>query len=161
MDLFENTVLCKNCGKKMKPVEFEKEGFRIRALRCPSCSNQILHPVDVEEYKRFKELRGRQFHVKLRLVGNSYTVSIPREIVNFMKESEQEMPDVHEIRKVMHETMARQMQEMQNFVTLAMEQSNKLSLLFNQPEQEDEDRHGDHIAKKFSKIGGIRIKKSE
>jgi len=156
MDLFENTVLCKNCGKKMKPAFLEKEGFRIRALRCPSCSNQILHPADVEEYRKFKELRGRHFQVKLRLVGNSYTVSIPREIVNFMKE-ENEAEDIH---TKMREHMAKQMQDMQQFVTLAMEEANKLSLMFNdesteniKTEKKEEDRP------KFHKIGGIKIKK--
>jgi DNA-directed RNA polymerase subunit RPC12/RpoP len=127
MDLFENTVLCKNCGKKMKPAYLEKEGFRIRALKCPSCSNQILHPQDVEEYKKFNSLRNRQFQVKLRLVGNSYTVSIPREIVNFMRE-EEEPENVH---KKMQDHMHKQIQVMEQMVTLAMEEANKIGLSFN------------------------------
>ena len=121
MDLFENTVLCKDCGKKMRRAFVEKDGFRIRALQCPSCSNKILHPSDVEEYNKFNSLKNRQFHVKLRLVGNSYTVSIPREIVNFMQEAEQEM---NSMRRKMHE-------EMQRMVTLAMEDSNRIALSFN------------------------------
>ena len=146
----------------MKAVTLDKEGFRIRALRCPSCSNQILHPVDVEEYRKFKELRGRHFQVKLRLVGNSYTVSIPREIVNFMKEENEEENKAEDIHKKISEHMAKQMQEMQQFVTLAMEEANKLSLMFSDEEEniksekEDETEH----KPKFHKIGGIKIKKS-
>ena len=127
MDLFENTVLCKDCGKKMKPCFVEKEGFKIRALQCPSCSNKILHPSDIEEFNRFNSLRNRQFHVKLRMVGNSYTVSIPREIVNFMREEEQES----NIHQKMQEHMHKQMQAMEQMVTLAMEEANKIGLSFN------------------------------
>ena len=127
MDLFENTVLCKDCGKKMKPCFVEKEGFKIRALQCPSCSNKILHPSDVEEFNRFSSLRNRQFHVKLRMVGNSYTVSIPREIVNFMREEEQE----NNVHQNMQEHMHKQMQAMEQMVTLAMEEANKIGLSFN------------------------------
>jgi DNA-directed RNA polymerase subunit RPC12/RpoP len=126
MDLFENIVLCKNCGKKMKPSFVEKEGFRIRALICPSCSNKILHPTDIEEFNKFNSLKHRQFQVKLRLVGNSYTVSIPREIVNFMREEEPES-----IHKKMQDHMHKQMQVMEQMVTMAMEEANKIGLSFN------------------------------
>jgi len=164
MDLFENTVLCKNCGKKMKPATLIKEGFRMRALKCPSCSNIIVHPVDVEEYNKFKQLRGRQFQVKLRLVGNSYTVSIPREIVNFMQEEEDDKK-VENIHQTMQEHMKKQMEEMQKFVTLALKESNMISLMFNQNQEQDHP-HENREAKKlkstrFSKIGGIKIKQEE
>ena len=127
MDLFENIVLCKNCGKKMKPAFVEKEGFRIRALICPSCSNKILHPVDLEEFNKFNSLKNRQFQVKLRLVGNSYTVSIPREIVNFMREEEHDENIHNKIQDHMH----KQMQVMEQMVTMAMEEANKIGLSFN------------------------------
>jgi hypothetical protein len=164
MDLFENTVLCKNCGKKMKPAELEKEGFRMRALKCPSCSNIIIHPIDLEEFNKFKQLRGRQFQVKLRLVGNSYTVSIPREIVNFMQEEEQEDKEVKNIHQTMQEHMKKQMEEMQKFVTLALRESNMISLMFNNPSQEPEKDAGENKklkTQRFSKIGGIKIKQGE
>ncbi|MEM2956354.1 MAG: hypothetical protein QW041_02160 [Candidatus Pacearchaeota archaeon] len=128
MDLFENIVLCKDCGKKMKPDFVEKEGFKIRALKCPSCSNKILHPSDLNEYNKFNSLKNRQFHVKLRLVGNSYTVSIPREIVNFIKNDETE-----NIHQKMQEHVKKQMRAMEKMVTLAMEEANKIALSFNTP----------------------------
>jgi DNA-directed RNA polymerase subunit RPC12/RpoP len=158
MDLFDNTVLCKNCGKKMKPVQVIKEGFRMRALKCPSCSNLILHPADLDEFNRFKQLRGRQFQVKLRIVGNSYTVSIPRELVNFMKEEETEARPEKNIHQTMQEHMKKQMQEMEQFVTLAMEQSNKIGLMFNLPEEEKLEKKEN---KRFTKVGGIKIKQEE
>ena len=151
MDLFENIVLCKNCGKKMKPSFVEKEGFKIRALICPSCSNKILHPTDLEEFNKFNSLKNRQFQVKLRLVGNSYTVSIPREIVNFMREEEQEK----NIHQKMQEHMHKQMQVMEQMVTLAMEEANKIGLSFNTEPQEEEK------PKKAIKIIKIRRRQEE
>ena len=110
----------------MKPSFVEKEGFKIRALICPSCSNKILHPTDIEEFNKFNSLKNRHFQVKLRLVGNSYTVSIPREIVNFMREEEPES-----IHKKMQDHMHKQMQVMEQMVTMAMEEANKIGLSFN------------------------------
>jgi phage FluMu protein Com len=93
-DLFENTILCKNCNKKMQPATIEKNSFHIRAVKCPNCRNQILHPEDLKEYDDFQNLKKKQFKVKLRFIGNSYAVSIPREIVNFMNEQEKKMNEM-------------------------------------------------------------------
>ena len=122
-DLFDNVILCKDCGKKMKKAILNKNGFHIRMLQCPRCSKRIYHPGDVEEYKKFSALKNKPFSVKLRMVGNSYTVSIPREIVEFFNEAE--------------EHMQRQMKEIHKMVTLALEDANRLSLMFN-PEKTEE-----------------------
>jgi hypothetical protein len=65
-----------------------------RALVCPKCSEKIIHPADEQEYNRFVDLKNKEFRVKMRLVGNSYTVSIPKEIVSFMREQEEAMNDM-------------------------------------------------------------------
>lgn len=93
-DLFDNTVLCKDCGKKMLPVTIIKNGFRMRALRCIPCSNEIIHPQDLKEYSDFQDLKKKNFRVKLRFVGNSYAVSIPREIIDFMNEQDNKMNEM-------------------------------------------------------------------
>lgn len=90
MDIFDNTILCKNCNKKMKKAEVERNGFKLRALIC-DCGNKIIHPQDLKEYEDFLDLRKKKFKVKLRYVGNSYAVSIPREIIDFMNEQEKQM----------------------------------------------------------------------
>lgn len=108
-DLFDNTILCRDCNAKMNKVEVERNGFILRALQCPKCSNKIYHPADVEEYKRFTALRNKVFKVKLRIVGNSYAVSIPKEIVDFIHEQEKIMDDM---------------------VRLCFEEAGKLSLMF-------------------------------
>ena len=94
MDIFENTILCKNCNKKMLASEIEKNGFHLRTLVCDKCGNKIIHPQDLKEYEDFINLKKKDFHVKLRFVGNSYAVSIPKEIIDFMHEQEKKMKDM-------------------------------------------------------------------
>ena len=93
-DIFDNTILCKNCNKKMGKSLIDRNGFRLRILKCSDCRNQILHPEDLKEYESFQNLKKKNFRVKLRYVGNSYAVSIPREIINFMNEQEKEMDEM-------------------------------------------------------------------
>jgi hypothetical protein len=90
-DIFDNPILCKKCNVKMKKVKITKNGFLLRAMMCPKCHAKIIHPVDEQEYIKFINLKNKTFHVKMRLVGNSYAVSIPKEIVLFMREQEKIM----------------------------------------------------------------------
>ena len=101
----------------MENGRFLKNGFSFRAVRCPKCHNKIIHPEDKQEYQRYLNLRSKTFGVKLRMVGNSYTVSIPREIVNFINEQN----------KVINE-----------MVRLSLDQMGKLSLCFDNLEKKNE-----------------------
>lgn len=92
--LFENRVLCKDCDREMNKTFIRKNGFKLRALKCPDCDNCTIHPEDKIEYNKYKKLKKKTFKVKLRLVGNSYAVSIPKEIVRFMKEQEEMVDDM-------------------------------------------------------------------
>jgi hypothetical protein len=116
MDIFDNTILCKNCKKEMKQILVSKNGFNLRALRCPKCNETLVHPSDMHEYEEFMRLKNKEFEVKMRMVGNSYAVSIPREIVDFMKEQEKMINDM---------------------VRLSFEEAGRISLMFNTPEAED------------------------
>ena len=93
-DIFDNTILCGNCNIKMKKVEVVKNRFILRAVICPRCNGKIIHPADEQEYNRFINLKNKEFRVKMRLVGNSYAVSIPKEIVSFIREQEKIMGDM-------------------------------------------------------------------
>lgn len=93
-DIFQNTILCKNCSKKMEPTKVNKNGFHLRALECKKCSNKIIHPQDLKEYEDFQNLKRKNYKVKLRFVGNSYAVSIPKEIIAFMNEQENKMKEM-------------------------------------------------------------------
>lgn len=93
-DIFDNTILCRKCNTKMQKAKIVKNGFLFRAVICPKCNEKIIHPADEQEYHKFINLKNKEFHVKMRLVGNSYAVSIPKEIVSFMKEQEKIMDDM-------------------------------------------------------------------
>ncbi len=90
-DIFQQTILCKDCKKEMNLIGLEKNGFHLRAIECPKCGSKIIHPSDLKEYEDFQSLKKKHFKVKLRFVGNSYAVSIPKEIINFMNEQETRM----------------------------------------------------------------------
>ena len=112
-DIFDNPILCKKCNTKMKKGNLVKNGFLLRAMVCPNtkCNEKIIHPVDTQEYNKFINLKNKEFRVKMRLVGNSYTVSIPKEIVSFIREQEKIMDDM---------------------VKLCFEQAGRLSLNFGE-----------------------------
>lgn len=95
-DIFDNKILCKECGKQMDKKKISKKGFTIRAMVCPNpkCDSKIIHPIDKQEYEKYIDLRNKEFKVKMRLVGNSYAVSIPKEIVSFMNEQRKMMDEM-------------------------------------------------------------------
>ncbi|MCX6749538.1 MAG: hypothetical protein NTW17_02210 [Candidatus Pacearchaeota archaeon] len=93
-DIFDNSILCRNCNTPMQKVKIAKSGFLLRAVVCQKCGSKIIHPADEQEFSRFANLRNKEFHVKMRLVGNSYAVSIPKEIVSFIREQEKIMDDM-------------------------------------------------------------------
>jgi len=94
-----------------------RNGFNLRIKKCPSCANVVVHPEDKTEYENFMRLKKKEFEVKMRMVGNSYAVSIPREIVDFMKEQENMI---------------------NNMVKLSFQDFGRLNLMFNTGNGEDE-----------------------
>jgi len=136
-DIFDNEILCKNCHKTMKPLLVTKNGFNLRVLKCAKCGALIVHPADKAEYENFMKLKNKEFEVKMRMVGNSYSVSIPREIVDFMHDQENMMD---------------------NMVKMCFHDANKLSLMFNTPSQNmAEDSEGNKIDSRVVKAREIRV----
>ena len=93
-DIFEQKVLCDKCNVVMHRIDIIKNGFRMRVLQCARCGQKIIHPADMQEYNNFMSLKNKVFKVKMRIVGNSYAESIPKEIVNFMREQDRIMDDM-------------------------------------------------------------------
>ncbi|MSS74485.1 hypothetical protein EXS72_02485 [Candidatus Pacearchaeota archaeon] len=93
-DIFNETIFCKECNSEMKQVIVNKQGFELRAVQCLKCKKQIVHPADINGLEDFKNLKGKTYNVKLRMVGNSHAVSIPKEIVEFMRHQEKMMDDM-------------------------------------------------------------------
>ncbi|MEI6731070.1 MAG: hypothetical protein WCK90_00160 [archaeon] len=153
-DIFDATILCKKCNVKMKPGIVNRGGFELRAVVCSKCGDKIIHPADLNSSEQMKDLKDKRFEVKLRTVGNSHAISIPKEIVDFMTER--------------HRDMKQQMDEM---VSLAFEDFDTLRLSFGEDmfdEDEDEERNErkDNVQEtreEFSspdgRIKGFRIKR--
>lgn len=112
-DIFDAKIMCKKCNLQMKPLIVNKNGFELRAVECPSCHDKIIHPADFNCMNEYKDLKGKTFNVKLRVVGNSHAVTIPNEIVDFMEH--------------MHKQMRKNMDEM---VRLSFEDFGKISMRF-------------------------------
>jgi len=119
MDIFDNTILCSKCDERMKPVLITKNGFNLRTVKCENCGKSIIHPEDKKEYEEFIRLKQKEYNVKMRMVGNSYAVSIPREIVDFMQEQESLM---------------------NNMVKLCFEEAGRISLDFDSGSEQQKSR---------------------
>jgi hypothetical protein len=108
-DIFNANMLCDKCNIKTDKKIAIKEGFKLRFFECPQCKEKWYHPTDMKEYQEFKALRQRHFDVKLRMVGNSFSVTIPREIIEFEEKFEKEI---------------------NNMMRLSLEEPGKLSIRF-------------------------------
>ncbi|MBU2612441.1 MAG: hypothetical protein KKB62_01845 [Nanoarchaeota archaeon] len=115
-DIFEYDIICDKCGEKMENSLMSRNGFNLRIKKCNSCGDVIVHPEDRAEYDNFVRLKKKEYEVKMRMVGNSYSVSIPREIVDFMKDQENMV---------------------NNMVRLSFQDFGRLSLMFNTGEAEN------------------------
>jgi transposase-like protein len=102
-DIFDATVLCDQCNQKTEKKIVIEDGFQMRSWGCLRCQKTWQHPGDVQEYQNFKQLKNKTFQVKLRYVGNSYTVSIPREIIDFEEDALKEFAKMDKILKMMLE----------------------------------------------------------
>lgn len=112
-DIFDATILCKQCTQPMQQTIVEKNGLELRAVQCGQCGDVIIHPADMNNMQNFNNLRGKTFNVKLRIVGNSHAISIPKEIITFMNEQ--------------HKHMSKRMDDM---VRLCFEDFDRLSVRF-------------------------------
>ena len=135
VDIFNETISCKECKMEMKHIIANKNGFELRAIQCPKCRKQIIHPADINGLENFKNLKGKTYNVKLRVVGNSHAISIPKEIVEFMHQQERMMDDM---------------------VRLCFEDMHRLSLQFgSENDEDDEDLNQKIDAPPRTKVRGL------
>lgn len=100
----------------MEKTIVNKNGLELRAVSCKPCNQSIIHPADLNNMENFKNLKDKTYNVKLRIVGNSHAISIPKEIVEFIQHQE----------KIMD-----------NMVKLCFEDMHKLSLRFGDRVREE------------------------
>lgn len=118
----------------MKSILISKNGFNLRAVKCEKCGELIIHPADKQEYEEFVRLKNKEYEVKMRMVGNSYAVSIPREIVSFMQDQDNMV---------------------NNMVKLCFSEPGKISMLFNTPEANENQRTVSSKEVKIMKNGKV------
>src|SRR3989344_2921056 len=90
-DIFDAKLSCKECNVEMQPISLIRGGFTLRARQCPKCKDKIVHPADLNHMEHYNNLKRKTFSVKLRVVGNSHAISIPKEIVDFINDGNQRM----------------------------------------------------------------------
>ena len=122
-DIFDTTIVCRKCNVPMEQTIVEKQGCELRAVVCSQCKDKIIHPADLNALTQFNDLKGKTFQVKLRMVGNSHAISIPKEIVEFMNDM-----------NTMHKQHKKQMDDM---VRLCFEDMRSLSLRFGGENEEE------------------------
>lgn len=122
-DIFDAKIVCKKCGREMRPKVVEREGLQLRAVECLKCKDKIVHPADMNCLNKFHDMKDKTFNVKLRVVGNSHAISIPKEIV--------------ELQRQMHERHKNISREMEDMVKLAFEDFGRLRVTFWEDENED------------------------
>jgi len=126
----------------MKPTIVHKDGLELRAIECPKCKDKIIHPADLNSMAHFKNLKDKTFEVKLRMVGNSHAISIPKEIVEFMNERHREMKS-----------------SMDEMVKLCFDDFNKLSVIFDDFDSEDFGRNRFNDDAEDKRINSIRVRR--
>ena len=105
-------IVCNECKSQTKQRAEIRKGFQLRYHECPQCTERFYNPLDLKQYQEFQKLKQREFQVKLRMVGNSFSVTIPKEIIEFENKFE-------EIEK-----------EMNQMMRLCLEEPGKVSLRF-------------------------------
>jgi hypothetical protein len=120
-DIFDAKILCKHCNEEMLPTEIIKRGFHLRAIQCPKCEERIVHPTDLHKFESFNNLKQKTYSVKLRVVGNSHAVSIPKEIIDFINGANKSM-DNH----------------VNDMVKLCLEDFGRISLSFKDQMEKDQ-----------------------
>lgn len=67
------------CGGTMKPKTFNVEGFEVRGWQCQKC-NRIDYSDDINVALTIKKFKKTGATLKLRKVGDTVVITIPKEI---------------------------------------------------------------------------------
>ncbi|MEK6908882.1 MAG: hypothetical protein AABX23_02420 [Nanoarchaeota archaeon] len=125
----------------MEKTIVTKNGLELRAVVCKNCKDQIIHPADLNSMQNFNSLKDKTYNVKLRVIGNSHAISIPKEIVEFIQHQKNLEFGFLDARSVSKEdsfkTLQNQEKMMDNMVRLCFEDMHKLSLRFGQEREEN------------------------
>lgn len=79
---FEDLKLKCECGGDMEKITTDWKGIEVRGWRCKKCNEEIINPKDAQRALEIERARKKNLlTVKLRRVGKSKVVTIPRPII--------------------------------------------------------------------------------
>ncbi|HLC63537.1 MAG TPA: hypothetical protein VJJ21_04430 [Candidatus Nanoarchaeia archaeon] len=79
---FENLQLKCECKGNMNPIKTDWKGISVRGWKCKKCHEELIHPIDAQKALEIERARmNDELTVKLRKVGKSNVVTIPRLIM--------------------------------------------------------------------------------
>lgn len=73
-----------SCGKIAKHTYTNIEGYRVKAWKCKTCGEEYLDSADAEFLLLLKKMKKKPLTAKVGVLGGSYIIRIPKEIVEFM-----------------------------------------------------------------------------
>ncbi len=92
VDNLDKIQITCSCGGKTKKIKTTWKNIPIRAWKCIKCGEEIFHPLDADNAMKIaKAIENKEFSVKVRKVGKSFTISIPHKLAKFIKLHEGEI----------------------------------------------------------------------
>ncbi|GEM_PF-2081612 len=77
-NIYEDELEC-DCGGTMKPKTFNVEGFEVRGWECMKC-RRVDYSDDINVALTIKKFRKHGASLKLRQVGDTVVITVPKEI---------------------------------------------------------------------------------
>lgn len=76
-------LICSECGEKTEQIIHSVEGFEQRAWKCPKCGDITIHPIDAQQYLRYKKL-SKEETVKVGKLADSLIIRVPKQIAEVL-----------------------------------------------------------------------------
>ena len=84
MKFEDDSLKCYRCGQWARPAKLRIDGHEIRGWKC-DCGEEYLHPDDAERLLLMNKAKREKMQTKVSKIGNSYSVRIPKAIVDALK----------------------------------------------------------------------------
>lgn len=83
-----------HCGGDTKRTVIRWKNFPVRAWKCKKCGEEILHPLDAQKALELaKAIKRGDLTVKVRKVGRSLTMTIPKKLAELFNLREGEIAE--------------------------------------------------------------------
>ncbi len=73
------------CGNAAVETHVNIDGFKIKAWKCESCHEEYLDSAEAQFLLLMKKMQKKPHTAKVGVLGDSYIIRIPKEIVDYMQ----------------------------------------------------------------------------